>query len=48
MRRLVIDLFDPGPKAGIEIAQVAQAGGIELTQELITEGPVPAFMQSFA
>jgi len=30
MGRLVIDCFEPGPQAGVEIAQIADTGGIEL------------------
>jgi len=30
MRGTVIHLFEPGPEAGIEVAQVTQAGGVEI------------------
>ncbi|MFL9966161.1 hypothetical protein PQR02_35175 [Paraburkholderia sediminicola] len=33
---LVIDRFDPGPKAGIQIAQLADMSGVEFGKE---QGP---------
>jgi hypothetical protein len=43
MGRAVIDGFEPSPKAGVEIAQIMEAGGIELAQELIAKSAVPPF-----
>ena len=44
----VIDLLDPGPESGVEIIQVIDARDLQLTQELITESPMPAFQFALA
>jgi hypothetical protein len=38
----VIDALDPRPKARVEIGQILDTTGIELTQKLIAKGAVPA------
>jgi hypothetical protein len=43
MGRAVVDGFEPGPQAGVEIAQITEAGDIELAQELIAKSAVPPF-----
>jgi hypothetical protein len=43
MGRAVVDGFEPGPQAGVEITQITEAGGIELAQELIAKSAVPPF-----
>jgi hypothetical protein len=48
MGSTVIDLLNPGPEPGIEIVQVIDARDYQLTQELVTESPMPAFQFALA
>lgn len=45
---LVVDLLGPGPQPGIEVGQLGDAPLVELAEELIPAGAVPALQLALA
>src|SRR3546814_11703445 len=48
VRGTVIDLFQPGPKPGIEVVQAVDLGGVQFAEDLVAASAMPAFELAFA